>query len=146
MATKKVTEKVVKTPAKTKAVAEGFKVKAVGQNLIVTKGEEKYSRKIADKVERDHIKQLIAEHTAKPTVKKAKEIIALMEVDTAAREVEKKEVKKEVAKKVTSKKPPVEKVESKEDQIEAAKKLLAESGFNVTAKEAPRARRYGGEH
>ena len=145
MATKKVTEKVVKTPAKTKAVVEGFKVKAVGQNLIVTKGEEKYSRKIADKVERDHIKQLIAEHTAKPTVKKAKEIIALMEVDTAAREVEKKEVK-EVAKKATSKKPPVEKVESKEDQIEAAKKLLAESGFNVTAKEAPRARRYGGEH
>lgn len=145
MATKKVTEKVVKTPAKTKAVAEGFKVKAVGQNLIVTKGEEKYSRKIADKVERDHIKQLIAEHTAKPTVKKAKEIIALMEVDTAAREVEKKEVK-EVAKKATSKKPPVEKVESKEDQIEAAKKLLAESGFNVTAKEAPSARRYGGEH
>ena len=122
-----------------------FNIKQVGQNLIIVKGDEKLSRKFENKEERDKVKELAAKYSFKPSAKLYKEIKSLMSV---AKE-ERKEYLKKAADKAKGKKeekPVEEKLVTTEEQIEAAKKLLQDNNYNVTAKTAPENRRYRGEH
>ena len=122
-----------------------FNIKQVGQNLIIVKGDEKLSRKFENKEERDKVKELAAKYSFKPSVKLYKEIKSLMSV---AKEERKEYLKKaaDKAKGKTEEKPAEEKLVTTEEQIEAAKKLLQDNNYNVTAKTAPENRRYRGEH
>ena len=137
---KKQTEKVTSSNNN-----EEFNIKQVGQNLIIVKGDEKLSRKFENKEERDKVKELAAKYSFKPSVKLYKEIKSLMSV---AKE-ERKEYLKKAADKAKGKKeekPAEAKLVTTEEQIEAAKKLLEDNNYNVTAKTAPENRRYRGEH
>ena len=122
-----------------------FNIKQVGQNLIIVKGDEKLSRKFENKEERDKVKELAAKYSFKPSVKLYKEIKSLMSVDKEAR---KEELKKAVdkAKGKKEEKPVEAKLVTTEEQIEAAKKLLQDNNYNVTAKTAAPTKRYRGEH
>ena len=122
-----------------------FNIKQVGQNLIIVKGDEKLSRKFENKEERDKVKELAAKYSFKPSAKLYKEIKSLMSV---AKE-ERKEYLKKAADKAKGKKeekPVEEKLVTTEEQIEAAKKLLQDNNYNVTAKTAPATKQYRGEH
>ena len=122
-----------------------FNIKQVGQNLIIVKGDEKLSRKFENKEERDKVKELAAKYYFKPSVKLYKEIKSLMSV---AKE-ERKEYLKKAADKAKSKKeekPVEEKLVTTEEQIKAAKKLLEDNNYHVTAKTAAPTKRYRGEH
>ena len=135
-------ELATKTAAKK---AEEFNIKQVGQNLIIVKGEEKLSRKFENKEERDKVKELAAKYSFKPSIKLYNEIKSLMSV---AKE-ERKEYLKKAADKAKGKKdekPVEEKLVTTEEQIEAAKKLLQDNNYNVTAKTAPSTKQYRGEH
>ena len=137
---KKETEKVI-----TSNNNDEFNIKQVGQNLIIVKGDEKLSRKFENKEERDKVKELAAKYSFKPSVKLYKEIKSLMSV---AKE-ERKDYLKKVADKAKGKKeqkPAEEKLVTTEEQIEAAKKLLQDNNYNVTAKTAAPTKRYRGEH
>ena len=137
---KKETEKVI-----TSNNNDEFNIKQVGQNLIIVKGDEKLSRKFENKEERDKVKELAAKYSFKPSAKLYKEIKSLMSV---AKE-ERKEYLKKAADKAKGKKEekPVEaKLVTTEEQIEAAKKLLEDNNYNVTAKIAAPTKRYRGEH
>lgn len=122
-----------------------FNIKQVGQNLIIVKGDEKLSRKFENKEERDKVKELAAKYSFKPSIKLYKEIKSLMSI---AKEERKEYLKKaaDKAKGKTEEKPAEEKLVTTEEQIEAAKKLLQDNNYNVTAKTAPENRRYRGEH
>lgn len=122
-----------------------FNIKQVGQNLIIVKGDEKLSRKFENKEERDKVKELAAKYSFKPSVRLYKEIKSLMSVDKEAR---KEELKKaaDKAKSKKEEKPAEAKLVTTEEQIEAAKKLLQDNNYNVTAKTAAPNRRYRGEH
>ena len=122
-----------------------FNIKQVGQNLIIVKGDEKLSRKFENKEERDKVKELAAKYSFKPSVKLYKEIKSLMSVD---KEERKEELKKAAnkAKGKKEEKPAEAKLVTTEEQIEAAKKLLQDNNYNVTAKTAPANKRYRGEH
>ena len=122
-----------------------FNIKQVGQNLIIVKGDEKLSRKFENKEERDKVKELAAKYSFKPSVKLYKEIKSLMSVDKE----ERKDYLKKAADKAKGKKeekPAEAKLVTTEEQIEAAKKLLQDNNYNVTAKTAAPNRRYRGEH
>ena len=122
-----------------------FNIKQVGQNLIIVKGDEKLSRKFENKEERDKVKELAAKYSFKPSVKLYKEIKSLMSV---AKE-ERKDYLKKAADKAKGKKeekPAEAKLVTTEEQIEAAKKLLQDNNYNVTAKTAAPTKRYRGEH
>ena len=137
---KKQTEKVTSSNNN-----DEFNIKQVGQNLIIVKGDEKLSRKFENKEERDKVKELAAKYSFKPSAKLYKEIKSLMSV---AKE-ERKEYLKKAADKAKGKKEekPVEaKLVTTEEQIKAAKKLLEDNNYNVTAKTAAPNRRYRGEH
>ena len=137
---KKQTEKVTSSNNN-----DEFNIKQVGQNLIIVKGDEKLSRKFENKEERDKVKELAAKYSFKPSVRLYNEIKSLMSV---AKE-ERKEYLKKAADKAKGKKeekPAEAKLVSKEEQIEAAKKLLQDNNYNVTAKTAAPNRRYRGEH
>ena len=137
---KKETEKVTSSNKN-----DEFNIKQVGQNLIIVKGDEKLSRKFENKEERDKVKELAAKYSFKPSVKLYKEIKSLMSV---AKE-ERKDYLKKAADKVKGKKdekPAEAKLVTTEEQIEAAKKLLQDNNYNVTAKTAPANKRYRGEH
>ena len=137
---KKETEKVTSSNKN-----EEFNIKQVGQNLIIVKGDEKLSRKFENKEERDKVKELAAKYSFKPSVKLYKEIKSLMSV---AKEERKEELKKaaDKAKGKKEEKPAEAKLVTTEEQIEAAKKLLEDNNYNVTAKTAPANKRYRGEH
>ena len=137
---KKETEKVTSSNKN-----DEFNIKQVGQNLIIVKGDEKLSRKFENKEERDKVKELAAKYSFKPSAKLYKEIKSLMSV---AKE-ERKEYLKKAADKAKGKKEekPVEaKLVTTEEQIKAAKKLLEDNNYHVTAKTAAPAKRYRGEH
>ena len=137
---KKETEKVTSSNKN-----DEFNIKQVGQNLIIVKGDEKLSRKFENKEERDKVKELAAKYSFKPSVKLYKEIKSLMSV---AKE-ERKDYLKKAADKAKGKKeqkPAEEKLVTTEEQIEAAKKLLEDNNYNVTAKTAAPTKRYRGEH
>ena len=122
-----------------------FNIKQVGQNLIIVKGDEKLSRKFENKEERDKVKELAAKYSFKPSIKLYKEIKSLMSV---AKE-ERKEYLKKAADKAKGKKeekPAEEKLVTTEEQIKAAKKLLEDNNYHVTAKTAAPNKRYRGEH
>ena len=122
-----------------------FNIKQVGQNLIIVKGDEKLSRKFENKEERDKVKELAAKYSFKPSAKLYKEIKSLMSV---AKE-ERKEYLKKAADKAKGKKeekPVEEKLVTTEEQIKAAKKLLEDNNYHVTAKTAAPTKRYRGEH
>ena len=137
---KKETEKVTSSNNN-----DEFNIKQVGQNLIIVKGDEKLSRKFENKEERDKVKELAAKYSFKPSLKLYKEIKSLMSV---AKE-ERKEYLKKAADKAKGKieeKPAEAKLVTTEEQIEAAKKLLQDNNYNVTAKTAAPTKRYRGEH
>ena len=137
---KKETEKVTSSNNN-----DEFNIKQVGQNLIIVKGDEKLSRKFENKEERDKVKELAAKYSFKPSIKLYKEIKSLMSV---AKE-ERKEYLKKAADKAKGKKeekPVEEKLVTTEEQIKAAKKLLEDNNYHVTAKTAAPTRRYRGEH
>ena len=137
---KKETEKVTSSNNN-----DEFNIKQVGQNLIIVKGDEKLSRKFENKEERDKVKELAAKYSFKPSAKLYKEIKSLMSV---AKE-ERKEYLKKAADKAKGKKEekPVEaKLVTTEEQIKAAKKLLEDNNYHVTAKTAAPTKRYRGEH
>ena len=137
---KKQTEKVTSSNNN-----DEFNIKQVGQNLIIVKGDEKLSRKFENKEERDKVKELAAKYSFKPSAKLYKEIKSLMSV---AKE-ERKDYLKKAADKAKGKKEqkPVEaELATTEEQIEAAKKLLQDNNYNVTAKTAPATKQYRGEH
>ena len=137
---KKQTEKVTSSNNN-----DEFNIKQVGQNLIIVKGDEKLSRKFENKEERDKVKELAAKYSFKPSVKLYKEIKSLMSV---AKE-ERKEYLKKAADKAKGKKeekPAEAKLVTTEEQIEAAKKLLEDNNYHVTAKTAAPTKRYRGEH
>ena len=137
---KKQTEKVTSSNNN-----DEFNIKQVGQNLIIVKGDEKLSRKFENKEERDKVKELAAKYSFKPSVKLYNEIKSLMSV---AKE-ERKEYLKKAADKAKGKKeekPVEEKLVTTEEQIKAAKKLLEDNNYNVTAKTAAPTKRYRGEH
>lgn len=137
---KKETEKVTSSNNN-----DEFNIKQVGQNLIIVKGDEKLSRKFENKEERDKVKELAAKYSFKPSVKLYKEIKSLMTVDKEAR---KEELKKaaDKAKGKKEEKPVEEKLVTTEEQIKAAKKLLEDNNYHVTAKTAAPTKRYRGEH
>ena len=137
---KKETEKVTSSNKN-----EEFNIKQVGQNLIIVKGDEKLSRKFENKEERDKVKELAAKYSFKPSVKLYKEIKSLMSVD---KEERKEELKKaaDKAKGKKEEKPAEAKLVTTEEQIEAAKKLLEDNNYHVTAKTAAPTKRYRGEH
>ena len=137
---KKETEKVTSSNKN-----DEFNIKQVGQNLIIVKGDEKLSRKFENKEERDKVKELAAKYSFKPSVKLYKEIKSLMSV---AKEERKEELKKaaDKAKGKKEQKSAEAKLVTTEEQIEAAKKLLQDNNYNVTAKTAAPNRRYRGEH
>ena len=137
---KKQTEKVTSSNNN-----DEFNIKQVGQNLIIVKGEEKLSRKFENKEERDKVKELAAKYSFKPSAKLYKEIKSLMSV---AKEERKEELKKaaDKAKGKKEEKPAEEKLVTTEEQIKAAKKLLEDNNYHVTAKTAAPAKRYRGEH
>lgn len=137
---KKETEKVTSSNNN-----DEFNIKQVGQNLIIVKGDEKLSRKFENKEERDKVKELAAKYSFKPSVKLYKEIKSLMTVDKEAR---KEELKKaaDKAKGKKEEKPVEAKLVTTEEQIEAAKKLLEDNNYHVTAKTAAPTKRYRGEH
>ena len=137
---KKQTEKVTSSNNN-----DEFNIKQVGQNLIIVKGDEKLSRKFENKEERDKVKELAAKYSFKPSAKLYKEIKSLMSV---AKEERKEYLKKaaDKAKGKTDEKPVEAKLVTTEEQIEAAKKLLQDNNYNVTAKTAAPNRRYRGEH
>ena len=137
---KKETEKVTSSNKN-----EEFNIKQVGQNLIIVKGDEKLSRKFENKEERDKVKELAAKYSFKPSVKLYKEIKSLMSV---AKEERKEYLKKaaDKAKGKTEEKPVEEKLVTTEEQIKAAKKLLEDNNYHVTAKTAAPNKRYRGEH
>ena len=122
-----------------------FNIKQVGQNLIIVKGDEKLSRKFENKEERDKVKELAAKYSFKPSVKLYKEIKSLMSVD---KEERKEELKKAAnkAKGKKEEKPAEAKLVTTEEQIKAAKKLLEDNNYHVTAKTAAPTKRYRGEH
>ena len=122
-----------------------FNIKQVGQNLIIVKGDEKLSRKFENKEERDKVKELAAKYSFKPSVKLYKEIKSLMSV---AKEERKEYLKKaaDKAKGKTEEKPAEAKLVTTEEQIKAAKKLLEDNNYHVTAKTAAPTKRYRGEH
>lgn len=137
---KKETEKVTSSNNN-----DEFNIKQVGQNLIIVKGDEKLSRKFENKEERDKVKELAAKYSFKPSAKLYKEIKSLMSV---AKE-ERKEYLKKAADKAKGKKeekPVEEKLVTTEEQIKAAKKLLEDNNYHVTAKTAAPTKRYRGEH
>ena len=137
---KKETEKVTSSNNN-----DEFNIKQVGQNLIIVKGDEKLSRKFENKEERDKVKELAAKYSFKPSAKLYKEIKSLMSV---AKE-ERKEYLKKAADKAKGKieeKPAEAKLVTTEEQIEAAKKLLEDNNYHVTAKTAAPTKRYRGEH
>ena len=137
---KKQTEKVTSSNKN-----KEFNIKQVGQNLIIVKGDEKLSRKFENKEERDKVKELAAKYSFKPSVKLYKEIKSLMSVD---KEERKEELKKaaDKAKGKKEEKPAEAKLVTTEEQIEAAKKLLEDNNYHVTAKTAAPTKRYRGEH
>ena len=137
---KKGTEKVTSSNNN-----DEFNIKQVGQNLIIVKGDEKLSRKFENKEERDKVKELAAKYSFKPSVKLYKEIKSLMSVD---KEERKEELKKaaDKAKGKKEEKPVEAKLVTTEEQIKAAKKLLEDNNYHVTAKTAPANKRYRGEH
>lgn len=137
---KKETEKVTSSNNN-----DEFNIKQVGQNLIIVKGDEKLSRKFENKEERDKVKELAAKYSFKPSAKLYKEIKSLMSV---AKEERKEELKKaaDKAKGKKEEKPAEEKLVTTEEQIKAAKKLLEDNNYHVTAKTAAPAKRYRGEH
>lgn len=137
---KKGTEKVTSSNNN-----DEFNIKQVGQNLIIVKGDEKLSRKFENKEERDKVKELAAKYSFKPSVKLYKEIKSLMSVD---KEERKEELKKaaDKAKGKKEEKPVEEKLVTTEEQIKAAKKLLEDNNYNVTAKTAAPNKRYRGEY
>lgn len=137
---KKETEKVTSSNNN-----DEFNIKQVGQNLIIVKGDEKLSRKFENKEERDKVKELAAKYSFKPSVKLYKEIKSLMTVDKEAR---KEELKKaaDKAKGKKEEKPVEAKLVTTEEQIKAAKKLLEDNNYHVTAKTAAPTKRYRGEH
>lgn len=137
---KKETEKVI-----TSNNNDEFNIKQVGQNLIIVKGDEKLSRKFENKEERDKVKKLAAKYSFKPSAKLYKEIKSLMSVDKEAR---KEELKKaaDKAKGKKEEKPVEENLVTTEEQIKAAKKLLEDNNYHVTAKTAAPTKRYRGEH
>ena len=137
---KKETEKVTSSNNN-----DEFNIKQVGQNLIIVKGDEKLSRKFENKEERDKVKELAAKYSFKPSAKLYKEIKSLMSV---AKEERKEYLKKaaDKAKGKTEEKPAEAKLATTEEQIEAAKKLLEDNNYNVTAKTAAPTKRYRGEH
>ena len=137
---KKQTEKVTSSNNN-----DEFNIKQVGQNLIIVKGDEKLSRKFENKEERDKVKELAAKYSFKPSAKLYKEIKSLMSV---AKEERKEYLKKaaDKAKGKTEEKPVEEKLVTTEEQIKAAKKLLEDNNYHVTAKTAAPAKRYRGEH
>ena len=137
---KKETEKVTSSNKN-----DEFNIKQVGQNLIIVKGDEKLSRKFENKEERDKVKELAAKYSFKPSAKLYKEIKSLMSV---AKE-ERKDYLKKAADKAKGKKEqkPVEaELATTEEQIKAAKKLLEDNNYNVTAKIAAPTKQYRGEH
>ena len=137
---KKETEKVTSSNKN-----DEFNIKQVGQNLIIVKGDEKLSRKFENKEERDKVKELAAKYSFKPSAKLYKEIKSLMSV---AKE-ERKEYLKKAADKAKGKKeekPAEAKLVTTEEQIEAAKKLLEDNNYHVTAKTATPIKRYRGEY
>ena len=113
--------------------------------MIIVKGDEKLSRKFENKEERDKVKELAAKYSFKPSVKLYKEIKSLMSVD---KEERKEELKKaaDKAKGKKEEKPAKAKLVTTEEQIKAAKKLLEDNNYHVTAKTAPANKRYRGEH
>lgn len=137
---KKETEKVTSSNKN-----DEFNIKQVGQNLIIVKGDEKLSRKFENKEERDKVKELAAKYSFKPSVKLYKEIKSLMSVD---KEKRKEELKKaaDKAKGKKEEKPAEAKFVTTEEQIEAAKKLLEDNNYHVTAKTAAPTKRYRGEY
>ena len=137
---KKQTEKVTSSNNN-----DEFNIKQVGQNLIIVKGDEKLSRKFENKEERDKVKELAAKYSFKPSAKLYKEIKSLMSV---AKEERKEYLKKagDKAKGKKEEKPVEEKLVTTEEQIKAAKKLLEDNNYHVTAKTAAPAKRYRGEH
>ena len=137
---KKETEKITSSNNK-----DEFNIKQVGQNLIIVKGDEKLSRKFENKEERDKVKELAAKYSFKPSAKLYKEIKSLMSV---AKEERKEELKKSAdkAKGKKEQKPAEEKLVTTEEQIKAAKKLLEDNNYHVTAKTAAPTKRYRGEH
>lgn len=137
---KKQTEKVTSSNNN-----DEFNIKQVGQNLIIVKGDEKLSRKFENKEERDKVKELAAKYSFKPSAKLYKEIKSLMSVD---KEERKEELKKaaDKAKGKKEEKPAEAKLATTEEQIEAAKKLLEDNNYHVTAKTAAPTKRYRGEH
>ena len=137
---KKQTEKVTSSNNN-----DEFNIKQVGQNLIIVKGDEKLSRKFENKEERDKVKELAAKYSFKPSVKLYKEIKSLMSVD---KEERKEELKKaaDKAKGKKEEKPAEAKLVTTEEQIKAAKKLLEDNNYHVTAKTAAPTKRYRGEH
>ena len=115
-------------------------LKQVGQNVIVMFGEEKTSRKLEDKAERENLKSLVMSYEKKPTLKAEKEIRKIME----AKKLEEK-TKAEVITKSSSKvvKEKVSKAKTKPVSNTEKKKAEEAKKEEVKVAPAPRVTRRG---
>ena len=127
--------------------------KVTGQNVKLVIDGETFTRRIQDAEERKILKERIVAYNAKPLVKEKKALIKLMEAPKQEVQKDKAVTIKKIGKKAPSK-PSKEAEEileqapvlTKQQQLDAAKKLLEENNFTVNVKQAPAEYRRRGEH
>lgn len=127
--------------------------KVTGQNVKLVIDGETFTCKIQDAEERKIIKERVVAYNAKPLVKEKKALIKLMTAPKEEAQKDKAITIKKVGKKAPTKtSKEAEKVLeeapvlTKEQQIEAARKLLEENNFTVNVKQTPTEYRRRGEH
>lgn len=81
---------------------EQIKVKQIAQNIIITIGNETFTKKMEVKEEREALKSKVASYEKKPTKKLVEEIRKIMTAKGEAKKIEEK-VKKKLEKKEVKK-------------------------------------------
>lgn len=146
--TKKVATKKVAT--KKEVVKKQISFKSVGRNVILLIDNQKYSKAIPEKAQRDNIQALVEAYNKTNSIKKKQEIIELMLVNKTTEKSRKEEILAETpnsAKKIAEKKE-VKEVAKKAPasmSIEEAKKFLEANNYRVS-EIAPATKRRSGEH
>lgn len=92
--------------------------RGIGQNVILNIEGNQYSRKVAEKSERENIKKMVEDYNKKNNAKTVKDLINFMTIDTKER---KKEIEQAKAKKEVIEKPKVAKKKVTKEVQEQAK-------------------------
>lgn len=121
------------------AQAEQIKGRQIGQNILITIGKDKYSRRFKNKKERENVLDLVEAFNKRNSKTKKKEIISLMTADRVATEKKKASTKQKAKAGPSKTKQPKARAASAME-IANATKLLIDNGYTV-AKASPTRRR-----